>query len=161
MGRPLDHGVVERVRQETRVPGRLDVVSEQPLTIHDAAHNPAGAAALAQALPEVLGSRRPVVIVLSVLDDKDASGMLAALLPLADRAVFTRCANPRALSPATLEALASKLSGPPSETVADPRAAVERAQRLAGAAGAVVATGSIYLIADLVRAEPDARASTL
>ena len=51
--------------------------------------------------------------------------------------------------------------GPPAETVAGPQAAVARARELAGADGAVLATGSIYLIADLVRGAADARASTL
>jgi dihydrofolate synthase/folylpolyglutamate synthase len=57
--------------------------------------------------------------------------------------------------------LAEKLGGPPAETVADPRTAAEHARQLAGPGGAVLATGSIYLIADLVRENPDARASTL
>jgi dihydrofolate synthase/folylpolyglutamate synthase len=87
--------------------------------------------------------------------------MLAALLPHFDHVVFTHPANPRALSPATLATLAEKLGGPPAETVAAPRAALARARELAGSDGAVVATGSIYLIADLVREESDARASTL
>ena len=69
--------------------------------------------------------------------------------------------NPRSLSPATLASLAEKLGGPPSEIVAEPHEAVERARSLAGAGGAVLATGSIYLIADLVRERADARASTL
>ncbi|MEA2428599.1 MAG: dihydrofolate synthase / folylpolyglutamate synthase, partial [Thermoleophilaceae bacterium] len=130
------------------------------LVIHDGAHNPAGAAALAEALPELVEGRR-LVPVIGVLDDKDAAGMLRALLPLAGAVVFTRSANPRSLSPATLVTLAGQLDGPPAEAVADPRAAVERARELAGSDGAVVATGSIYLIADLVRARPDARASRL
>ena len=75
--------------------------------------------------------------------------------------VFTRPRNPRSLSPGTLASLAEKLGGPPAEAVADPRAAVARARELAGADGAVLATGSIYLIADLVREDADARASTL
>jgi dihydrofolate synthase/folylpolyglutamate synthase len=162
LGRSLDPDAVAAAGAETRVPGRLDRVGERPLVIHDGAHNPSGAAALAAALPEVVGGARPRVLVASVLEDKDAAGMLAALLPAFDRAVFTRCANPRALSPATLESLAAKLGGPPSETVADPRAAVERARATAGADGAVVATGSIYLIADLVRErDGTARASTM
>ena len=57
--------------------------------------------------------------------------------------------------------LAEKLGGPPAETVPEPRAALFRARELAGADGAVLATGSIYLIADLVREDADARASTL
>jgi dihydrofolate synthase/folylpolyglutamate synthase len=101
------------------------------------------------------------VAVVGVLEDKDAAGMLETLLPHVDQVVFTRPANPRALSPATLVTLAEKLSGPPAETVASPRAALERARELAGPDGAVLATGSIYLIADLVREDAGARASTL
>ena len=172
LGRALDHGAMERVAAETLVPGRLEVVGERPLTVYDGAHNPSGAAALAEALPEVAGGRAPLVGVVSVLEDKDVAGMLRALLPAFDQVVFTRCANPRSLSPATLESLSAQLRersdrsapealGPPACVVADPHAAVARARELAGPGGAVVATGSIYLIADLVRDSADARASTL
>jgi dihydrofolate synthase/folylpolyglutamate synthase len=160
---PLDSALVARAEAEVKVPGRLEVVSSSsdgPLVLHDGAHNPAGAVALAEALPEVVGSRR-LVAVIGVLDDKDAAEMLRAILPLADAAVFTRSANPRSLPPATLEALAGQVGGPPAECVADPRAAVERARELAGPDGAVIATGSIYLIADLVREGPAARVSRL
>jgi dihydrofolate synthase/folylpolyglutamate synthase len=158
---PLESSAVARAQAEVKVPGRLEVVSaDGPLVLHDGAHNPAGAAALAEALPEVVGSRR-LVAVIGVLDDKDAAGMLRAILPLADAAVFTRSANPRSLPPATLAALSAQVGGPPAECVADPHAAVERARELAGADGAVIATGSIYLIADLVREHSAARASRL
>jgi dihydrofolate synthase/folylpolyglutamate synthase len=161
MGRPLDAAAVSRAQAEVKVPGRLEVVSSDgPLVLHDGAHNPAGAEALAEALPEVVGDRR-LVAVIGVLDDKDAAEMLRAILPLADAAVFTRSANPRSLSPATLQGLAAQVGGPPAECVADPHAAIERARELAGPDGAVIATGSIYLIADLVREQPTARASRL
>ena len=160
LGRAPGSEAVEAAIRETRVPGRLEVVADGPLTVYDGAHNPAGAEALARALPELVGQRRPVVLVASVLDDKDAAGMLGALLPVFDRAVFTRCANPRALSPGTLDTLAAKLGGPPSETVAGAQAAVARAREIAGPDGALVVTGSIYLIADLVRGE-GVRASRL
>ena len=156
----LDEDAVRRAAAEVSVPGRMQVVSQSPLTVLDGAHNPAGAEAVAEALPELFRGRRAVGVI-GVLDDKDAAGMLRALLPRLDRVVFTRGSNPRSLSPATLESLAEKLGGPPSETVGDPRAALQRAQELAGDEGAVLATGSIYLIADLVRIERPARASTL
>ena len=156
----LDEEAVARAAAEVQVPGRMQQVDERPLTLLDGAHNPSGARAVADALPEVVGDR-PLVGVFAVLDDKDAASMLEALLPKCERAIFTRCANPRSLPPATLETLASKLGGPPSETAADPRVALARARELAGPAGAVLATGSIYLVADLVRAEVVARASTL
>jgi dihydrofolate synthase/folylpolyglutamate synthase len=158
----LDAAAVARAAAEVKVPGRLEVVSSDgPLVLYDGAHNPAGAAALAEALPEVVGGRR-LVGVFGVLDDKDAAAMLRELLPLCDAAVFTRSANPRSLSPATLEGLAAQVGAPAvTESVNDPRAAVQRAAELAGRDGAVLATGSIYLIADLVRERPEARASRL
>jgi dihydrofolate synthase / folylpolyglutamate synthase len=161
LGRPVRDEALKAAAAETVVPGRLEVVGERPLMLFDGAHNPSGAHALAASLPDVFGSRRPRVAVVGVLEDKDAAGMLETLLPHLDRVVFTRPANPRSLSPATLGTLAEKLGGPPLETVASPRAALERARELAGPDGVVLATGSIYLIADLVREDADARASTL
>jgi dihydrofolate synthase/folylpolyglutamate synthase len=161
LGEPVEDGAVRAAAAETLVPGRLEVVGERPLVLFDGAHNTSGASALAASLPEVFGSRRPRVAVIGVLEDKDAAGMLGSLLPQVDQVVFTRPLNPRALSPATLVTLAEKLGGPPAETVAAPRAALARARELAGPDGAVLATGSIYLIADLVREGSDARASTL
>jgi dihydrofolate synthase / folylpolyglutamate synthase len=148
-------GTVAEVAGRVRVPGRLQQVGEAPLTILDGAHNPSGMAALAAALPDVTGSR-PLVAVISVLDDKDAAGMLRALLPAARGAVFTASRNPRALPPATLASLWEQLGGEGGEIVADPHAALERGRAIAGAEGAVLATGSIYLVADLV-SEPERR----
>src|SRR4029079_1620084 len=155
LGRPVSDRALRAAAAETVVPGRLEAVDERPLTLFDGAHNPSGANALAASLPDVFGSRRPRVAVVGVLEDKDAAGMLESLLPHLDRVVFTRPVNPRSLSPATLVTLAEKLSGPPAETVASPHAALARARELAGPGGAVLATGSIYLIADLVREDAD------
>ena len=161
LGRPLDAQATRAAASETRLAGRLEVVAKRPLTIYDGAHNPAGARALAEALPAITEECRPLVALLSILEDKDAAQMLEALLPLADRVVLTRCANPRALSPATLETLARKLGASSTEIVPDPREAVKRSRALAGPDGAVAVTGSIYLIADLVREDGQARASSL
>ena len=155
----LDAAAVARAAAEVEIPGRLQVVGRDPIVLLDAAHNPSGMEALAEALPEVLADRRLVAAV-GILDDKDAAAMLRVLLPLAAAAVFTRPPSSRALSPATLAALSEQLGGPPAEIVPDPRAAVARAREIAGREGAVVATGSIYLVADLVR-ERRARASIL
>jgi dihydrofolate synthase/folylpolyglutamate synthase len=65
--------------------------------------------------------------------------------------IFTRSSHTRALPPATLESLARQLAGPPAEVVAEPVQAVERAVALARTDGAVLVTGSIYLLSDLVR----------
>jgi len=135
-------------------------VGEDPLTILDGAHNPSGMAALAAALDDAIGER-PLVAVVSVLDDKDAAGMLRALIGKCSAMVCTASRNPRALPPATLASLVEQLHGPATEVVRDPHAAVERARELAGPAGAVLATGSIYLVADLVGEASGRRASAL
>ena len=72
----------------------------------------------------------------------------------------TTNANPRALSPATLQSLARQLGFSAVSSERDPRAAVAAARSLAGSGGAVLATGSIYLIADLLR-PVGARGATL
>ncbi len=151
----LDDVAVTQVAGRIKVPGRMQVVADAPLTIYDGAHNPSGVAALAAALPDLVGAR-PLVAVVSVLDDKDAAGMLRALLGKTAGAVFTSSRNPRALPPATLASLAAQLGGPTSEIVPNPHTAVARARELAGPDGAVLATGSIYLVADLL-ADPGRR----
>jgi dihydrofolate synthase / folylpolyglutamate synthase len=156
----LDPAVVAEVAGRVQVPGRMQVVADAPLTLYDGAHNPSGVEALAAALPAAVGARRLIAVV-SILDDKDAAGMLRALLGKTAGAVFTSSRNPRALSPATLASLAAQLGGPPTEIVRDPRQAVARARELAGPDGAVLATGSIYLVADLLGDPARRRASAL
>ena len=153
----LDPRLVAEVAGRVQVPGRMQVVAQRPLTMYDGAHNPSGVEALAQTLP----GARPLIAVVSILDDKDAAGMLRALVGKISGAVFTSSRNPRALSPATLASLAEQLGGPPSEIVRDPRQAVDRARELAGPEGAVLATGSIYLVADLLGDPARRRASAL
>jgi dihydrofolate synthase/folylpolyglutamate synthase len=119
-------------------------------------------AALVESLPELVDRQPPdVVAVLSILSDKDAAGMLSALLPACRSLVLTASANPRVLPPATLQSLTRQLGGPPTEIVPDPHAALDRARALAGAEGVVLATGSLYLVGELVRPSGERRASIL
>ena len=156
----LDDAAVLSAGAGIEVPGRLQVVAQDPLVVFDGAHNPDAAEALAHSLGEVTGDR-PVVAVIAILDDKDAIGILERLLPLCSRVIFTTCDGSRARPPATLRALAEKRSRLPAEIVVEPRAALDRAVRHAGRDGAVLATGSLHLIADLVREPGTSRASML
>jgi dihydrofolate synthase/folylpolyglutamate synthase len=163
----LDAEAARAAAASTAVPGRFQVLAagdDGAEVVLDGAHNAGGIAALAGSLPEFLAGR-PLVAVVSVLDDKDAAAMLAALLPLCAGAVFTANANPRALSPATLASLAGQVGAGGWDAVsrveADPRRAVALARRLAGPGGVVLATGSIYLIADLLRPAGAGRGSML
>ena len=155
LGRALDPAAVAAAAAHAEVPGRLQVVAHDPLTVYDGAHNAHGVTALAASVPD------GTVAVISILDDKDAAGMLRALLGRLSAAVFTAAPNPRALPPATLADLAGKVGGVRSEIEPDPRRAVELARSLAGPAGTVLVTGSIYLVAELLSAPGARRASAL
>jgi len=146
---------------EVSVPGRLEQIDSDPLTVLDVAHNPEGIRALTESMPKLAQGRGPVVAVVSVLDDKDAAGMLRVLMPACDRLVLTATQNPRVLPPATLKSLAAQLAGPPVEVVGDPWRALARARELAGHDGFVVVTGSQYLIGDLLAGGRRERASSI
>ena len=147
LGRTLEPDGLRRGLTEVRIPGRLEVVAERPLTLLDGAHNPAGMAALVDALPTVTGPRRCVAVV-ALLGDKDARGMLDQLATAVDAVVGTRSSHPRAVSPATIAGLAAE-RGVEALAVEDPIEAVATARTLAGPEGAVVACGSLYLVSDL------------
>jgi len=134
----------------TQVSGRLQVVDDRPLTVLDGAHNPHAAQALAGSLPALVGAR-PVALVLGVLEDKDAAGMLQALLPLCERAWFTAPPSERALSPAALLSLARQLGFERATCEPSAWAALAQAREWALAHGAaVLATGSVYLVGELL-----------
>jgi dihydrofolate synthase/folylpolyglutamate synthase len=164
----LEDDAVRAAAASTVVPGRFEVLAADGAieVVLDGAHNAGGIAALTGSLPDFVAGR-PLVAVLSVLDDKDAATMLETLLPLCAGVVFTANVNPRALSPATLASLAGQIGTPAVTRVeADPHRAVALARGLAreldaGGGGVVLATGSIYLVADLVRPAGAGRGSTL
>jgi dihydrofolate synthase / folylpolyglutamate synthase len=145
-----DERAVNEAAVSIQVPGRLQVVANDPLTVLDGAHNPEAVNALVQSLPELLGER-PLALVLGVLEDKDAASMLSSLLGKCERAWFTAPPSARALSPATLQSLARQLGF--DEVVCEPRPAqaLAEAQRWARErGGAVLATGSVYLVGELL-----------
>jgi dihydrofolate synthase/folylpolyglutamate synthase len=157
----LDEARVAEAAAATRVPGRFEQLPGEPPTFLDGAHNPGGMAALAEALGDEL-TGRPLTLVLSILDDKDAGEMLRQIVPLAARVIATSNANPRALSPATLESLAAQVGAAETVGLPDPRRALALARERAAAEGGVVlVTGSIYLIADLLRPDPTTPGSRL
>ncbi|WP_408065857.1 bifunctional tetrahydrofolate synthase/dihydrofolate synthase [[Mycobacterium] vasticus] len=108
--RQLDVDTVRAGFAAARSPGRLERMRSSPTVFIDAAHNPAGAVALAQALTEEFGFRLLVGVV-SVLGDKDVDGILAALEPVFDTIVVTHNGSGRALDVDTLTAAAVRHFG--------------------------------------------------
>jgi dihydrofolate synthase / folylpolyglutamate synthase len=139
LGSPIDPHAADTLG----IPGRLERRSESPLEIWDGAHNLAGIGYLLPRLPA-----RRFVIVASILADKDADGMLRALTAVGDTLIATRSANVRALPAEELARLAMPYF-PSVEAVPEPDEALDRGRLLAGSDGAVLVTGSLYLLSEL------------
>ena len=125
-------------------PGRLERFRRGGIDILlDAAHNPAGARALASHLEAIAWTR--VTLVFGAMRDKDVRTMLGTLTPFCESILCTTAPSPRALSALEIADAARHL-GPAVEALADPAAALDRAVAIGRA---VVAAGSIFLIGPL------------
>jgi len=135
--------------RDVRWPARLEWLHRpggSSRVLLDAAHNPAGARALASYLEET--GLSAVTLVTSVMRDKDVTGVLAPLLPHAARVVATRAASPRASGAEELALAITRLGAArlPVVAIDDPWAAVNHA--LASPQPVVIA-GSIFLVGPL------------
>jgi len=148
--RQLDVDAVRAGFAAATSPGRLERMRTAPTVFIDAAHNPAGAAALTAALAEEFDFRF-LVGVLSVLADKDVTGILAALEPAFDLVVVTDNGSPRALDIDSLAMRAEEVFGPErvvraptlTDAIETATALVEDA-KVDGLSGAgIVITGSV------------------
>jgi dihydrofolate synthase/folylpolyglutamate synthase len=131
---------------QTRWPGRLEQVPQDPRVLLDGAHNPAAARILAQTLKQSRGNGR-LILVLGIMADKDVDTILARLLPLAQTVVFTR---PQYFRAAEVEDLAARARSYNLEIIKVPQvaAAVRRAQDLAGPRDRIVVSGSLYTVGE-------------
>jgi len=151
----LEIGLVREGFASVDSPGRLERVRSAPTILLDGAHNPHGMAATVSALEEEF-SFRHLVAVVAVLGDKDASGLLDLLEPIAARIVVTRNSSPRTMPLEELAQVANGIFGEDRVTVAQTMPdAIEEAVVLAESdtdgelsGVGVLVTGSIVTVAD-------------
>ena len=150
---PINHHILLSALADATSPGRLQIVSREPFVLLDAAHNPQGAAALSQTLHGIRLASQTIGVV-SILGDKDAVGILRGLSDCFDEIVVTASTSPRALSPEQLADLAAEIFGEERvQLAATPVAALALARELVTdpRAGAIVVTGSITLVGDVLK----------
>ncbi|AOT68848.1 bifunctional folylpolyglutamate synthase/dihydrofolate synthase [Geosporobacter ferrireducens] len=128
-------------------PGRLEIMKKNPTVLIDGAHNIHGIIALKKALTKLYAHKK-ILLVIAILGDKDVSGMLSEMIPLADQVVLTQPNNERALP---VDKLAEKvmLYNKPIRKEAEIPQAVEAAFELAGEEDVIVFCGSLYMIGDV------------
>lgn len=145
-GLGADETAIRTGLARVRWPGRFEIVRQEPTIVVDAAHNPAGARALADSLRVFFGDC-PVTLVLGVSRDKDARAMLDALAPAARRLIATRAAHPRAAEPRALRALA-----PPGVEVETAPCAADALELAVTppATPVVCVAGSLFLVGEVL-----------
>src|SRR5689334_4280177 len=154
-GKQLDPGLVREGFANVDSPGRLERVRSAPTILLDGAHNPHGMAATVSALEEEFAFRHLVAVV-AVLADKDVTGLLDLLEPIAARIVVTQNSSPRSMPLHELAQVAIEIFGEDRVTVAPTMPdAIEEAVVLAESdtdgelSGiGVLITGSIVTVAD-------------
>ncbi len=143
-----DQAVVKGL-ESARWQGRFEVVSQKPLFVVDGGHNPQCIASLVDNVTSYV-KNRPLVILTGVLADKDYESMYRDVSLIADEFVTVTPPNPRALPSNKLKEYLDSFGKPVTacDTIAE---GVELAIQRAGENGAVVAFGSLYMVADIER----------
>lgn len=163
--KPLEKELLAEGLQNTTSPGRLEVLRTEPTLLVDAAHNPAGMDVTAAAVQEAFNFEK-IVLVVAILQEKDAVGILSTLLRVLGEdvgsVVLTQSASPRAIPAEDLKELALDAGWDEEllRTAEELSDALEIAVTTAqdpefsdeGTGAGILATGSITLVGDLRRA---------
>jgi dihydrofolate synthase/folylpolyglutamate synthase len=149
--------IAQGIRQ-THWPGRFQVVPavrNNPEYVFDVAHNPAGAWALRSTLSAAYQNQTgipDITMVFGVMRDKAVQEMTEILFPIASHVILTHADNPRSASTYEIrQAAARVISGTDIQDAEDVASALDQARKVAGPAGVVVVTGSIYIVGEAMR----------
>lgn len=148
LGRRLDPDAVRDAAAAATMPGRMEPLGAHPLLMVDGAHNQAGVETLVASLQEEFPTTR-WCIVFGVMGDKNVEGMLSALAPLAEQFVVTAPGSARAVPPDELAARAGAVVEVPVTSAATVAEAIGLARDLTGEEGAILATGSLYMVGEV------------
>jgi len=140
---PLHQGLAA-----TQIPGRMELIWQQPRILADGAHNPASL----RALMRCVGAHVPydsMVCIFGCCEDKNLRGMLENVALGGDKIIFTRArGNPRAVDPDELQHRFTEVSGKMSQVARTLPEAINLAARAVGRDDLICITGSFYLVGE-------------
>ena len=143
----IDTDAIKRGLENCRWPCRMDVLRRSPLVIADGAHTSRASAYLASALETLFGVRS-TAIVFGALSDKRHVEILRTLKPVADKVYACSSTHPRSASSLDIVSAATE-AGIPAEGYDGPGDALRAALEETGDGGAIVATGSLFVAAEV------------
>ncbi|MBT9159850.1 MAG: Dihydrofolate synthase/folylpolyglutamate synthase [Dehalococcoidia bacterium] len=129
-------------------PGRIEILRREPLLIADGAHNDDSARRLREALQRYFRFDRAILII-GISGDKDCSAIIAELAPFFDKVITTAAQHPRAVA---AKALAQEFErqGVEAQAVENVAQAVSAALAQAGKRDLICATGSLFVVAEVI-----------
>ncbi|MBE0477625.1 bifunctional folylpolyglutamate synthase/dihydrofolate synthase [Candidatus Aerophobetes bacterium] len=127
--------------------GRIQIISREPITLIDCAHNASSAQVLAKFLRDFYADRK-LVLVIAVLKNKDVEGIAKALCPLADKVIATSVNSPRALPTKDLFTKIKRYCHTEPLMEENVKNAIDKARETARKKGIVCITGSVYLVGE-------------
>ena len=140
--------------KRVRWPGRIQILSTKPFFILDCAHNGASAQALANYIKENFLQKK-IILILSVLKNKDIKSIVKILCPLAKTIILSRIDSPRALEPEEIKKVVIKFCRRKKIFIKkEVKNAVIYSRELACSEDLICATGSIYLTGEIMRCYP-------
>ena len=101
-GLKIDDKSIRKGLINTKWPGRIEKISENPLFIIDGAHNEDGALSLANAIDKNFKDRN-LTLLIGMLEDKDIDSVLDILIPKFNKVITTTPDNPRAIDSSKLK----------------------------------------------------------
>jgi dihydrofolate synthase/folylpolyglutamate synthase len=144
-GYKIDDAKAVEGLKEIKMPGRMEIIHNDPRILIDGAHNAASIRALVQAI----GQHVPydsMIVIFGCGQDKDVRGMLEQLQFGADKVIFTRSNSPKAVYPQELADMYTEICGKMCQTAFSLREAIRVASSAIGKEDLICITGSFYLV---------------
>jgi dihydrofolate synthase/folylpolyglutamate synthase len=161
VGFKIDNEKASEGLQKVSLPGRMEMISNDPRIMIDAAHN----AASIRALVHAIGQNIPydsMVVIFGCNNDKDIMGMLQELQYGADKVIFTRSNSAKAVSPEDLADMYTELCGKMCQSAPSLGPALQLAKSAVSKEDLICITGSFYLIGQAkMRFQPNAILSSV
>lgn len=132
---------------ETKWPGRIEKISENPMFIIDGAHNEEGAKSLANSIDKYFENKNKILVI-GMLEDKDIDSVLDLLIPKFNNVITTTPDNPRAIDANKLK---EKIERYNIEVTCKPniKEAVDYALEISNKDDVIISAGSLYMIGNV------------
>lgn len=144
LGLKINEPAIREGLRKTKWPGRLEIVSREPMIILDGAHNPAAAKMLREFLSENFYNKK-IILVLGILSDKDITGIISELLPIAENIILTKPDYYRASDPERVKGLVKDHSAAIINNIPD---AIMHAKEIAMPDDIICITGSLFTVGE-------------